>query len=131
MTLDHLVQRVAAALSGVEAVRVAWVFGSQVERTAGPRSDLDLAVAYRRGLDEVEREKARRQVVAALTDSLGRLGERADVVDVERGSSAVAFKALRGGLRVLSRSEPERVEAEVRVLRRYDDVAPRRALYRK
>jgi len=126
-----LVERVAAALEPVEAVRVAWVFGSRVAGTATARSDLDVAVVFGRSLGDAERERARRRVVAALTDALGAVGERADVVDVERAGSSVAFRALRDGARVVARSERERVAAEVRVARRYDDDAPRRELYRR
>ncbi len=131
MTADHLVQQVAAALAPVDDVRVAWLFGSQVGGGATPRSDLDLAVVFGREVDDRERERARRRIVAALTDALGALGERTDVVDVDRTSSSVAFRAIAEGRRVVTRSERERVAAEVRVARRYDDDAPRRELYRR
>lgn len=121
----------AAALEPLDAVRVAWLFGSQATGRAGARSDLDVAVVHPRELDDVGREHVRRQIVAALTDALGRLGERADVVDVDRTNSAVAFRAIRDGRRLLARTESERVAAEVRVMRRYDDEAPRRALFRE
>jgi predicted nucleotidyltransferase len=131
MRPDELAQRVGAALEPVELVRVAWLFGSQASGTGGARSDLDVAVVHARELDDPAREQARRRIVAALTDALGPLGERADVVDVDRTSSAVAFRALCDGRRVLARSESERVAAEVRIMRRYDDEAPRRELYRR
>jgi predicted nucleotidyltransferase len=131
MAPDELVQRVAAALAAVEEVRVAWVFGSRVTGGAGPRSDLDVAVAFAPTLPEAAREAARRRIVAAMTDALGALGERTDVVDVERAASAVAFRALRDGRRALSRSERERIAVETRIVRRHDDDAPRRELYRR
>lgn len=131
MAPDELVQRVAAALAALGEVRVAWVFGSRVAGTAGPRSDLDVGVVFAAALDDEAREAARRRIVATLTDALGALGERTDVVDLERTSSAVAFRAIRDGRRALSRSESERVAAEVRIVRRYDDDAPRRELYRR
>jgi predicted nucleotidyltransferase len=129
--LDDLLRRAAAALEPLDVVRVAWLFGSQATGRAGARSDLDVAVVHRRDLDDPAREQARRQIVAALTDALGRLGERADVVDIDRTGSAVAFRAIRDGRRLVARTESERVAAEVRVMRRYDDDAPRRALFRK
>jgi predicted nucleotidyltransferase len=131
MAPEDLARQVATALEPLDVVRVAWLFGSQAAGTAGARSDLDLAVVHARDLDDEGRERARRRIVAALTDALGRLGERADVVDVDRTGSSVAFRAISDGRRVIARSESERVAAEVRVMRRYDDEAPRRALFRR
>jgi uncharacterized protein len=131
MNADELVQQVAAALAPLEGVRVAWLFGSQVKGGATPRSDLDLAVVFARNADGPGRERARRTLVARMTDALGALGERTDVVDVDRTSSSVAFRAITERVRVVVRSESERVAAEVRVARRYDDDAPRRDLYRR
>ncbi|MGO9837271.1 MAG: type VII toxin-antitoxin system MntA family adenylyltransferase antitoxin [Polyangiaceae bacterium] len=131
MDPEDLAGQVAMALAPLDVVRVAWVFGSQAAGTAGVRSDVDVAVVHARDLDDEGRERARRRIVAALTDALGRLGERADVVDIDRTSSAVAFRAIAAGRRVISRSERERIAAEVRVMRRYDDEAPRRALFRR
>ncbi len=131
MTLDDLLKYVAAALAPLQEVRLAWVFGSQVRGGATPRSDLDVAVAFPRTADEAERERLRRRIVAALTDALGALGERTDVVDLERTSSSVAFRAIAEGRRVIVRSESERVACEARIARRYDDDGPRRELYRR
>ncbi len=127
----ELLGRIAAALEPLDSVRVAWLFGSQIRGTATERSDLDLAVALSPGLDDVSREGARRAIVAALTDAVGSLGERTDVVDVDRSGGGVSFRAIREGRRIVCRSESERVAAEVRIARRYDDEAPRRALYRE
>jgi len=131
MTPEEVTQRVGGALAHVEEVRVAWVFGSRIAGTATERSDLDIAVVLPRELDDPARERVRRRIVAALTDAMGALGERADVVDVDCASSAVAFRAIRDGRRAMARSESERVAAEVRIARRYDDDAPRREMFRR
>ncbi|HVY45259.1 MAG TPA: nucleotidyltransferase domain-containing protein [Minicystis sp.] len=128
---ETLVARVARALSGVPGVRVAFVFGSRVTRRARPDSDLDVGVVYARELDGRGREDARRDVCDALAAELGALGERADVVDLDRCGAAIAFAALRDGCLALARTEPERVAFAVRTMRRYDDDAPRRALFRE
>lgn len=131
MTVDQLVQHVAAALAPLDSVRLAWVFGSQVKGGATPRSDLDVAVVFPHIADDAERERSRRRIVAVLTDALGALGERTDVVDLDHTSSSVAFRAIAEGRRVIVRSESERVATEVRIARRYDDDGPRRELYRR
>lgn len=129
--MDALIGAVKAALEPLEDVRVAYVFGSRVTGGARPESDLDLGVRYGDGLDAAAREAVRRRVVGALTDALGSLGERADVVDLDRSDAGVAFSCVSTGRRVLARTEPERIALEVRVGRRYEDDAPRRALFRR
>jgi hypothetical protein len=124
----QLTEAIAGALTQLIDIRVAWLFGSQLDRPRAD-SDLDVAVAYRPDLGARERELARREVVYTLAGVLGAVGERADVVDVDRCDSAVAFRAIRHGVRVLSRTEAERIDAEVRIARRYQDDEPRRRLY--
>lgn len=129
--MDELGFRLASALAPLGQVRVAWVFGSQVTGRARPDSDLDVAVAFPRSLDAAGRFQARLEIIAALTDAVGPLGERADVVDVDESDAAVAFAALSEGALVLARSEDERIEAAVRIMRRHSDDLPRRLLFRE
>ena len=131
MQNEALLAKAGAALEAVPAVRVAYVFGSRVSGRARPRSDLDVAVLYDPRLDADGRETARRDVLAALTDAFGRLGELADIVDLGSSGAAVAFRAIRDGRCVLARERAERVRLEARLARRYDDEAPRRALIRR
>lgn len=126
----ELTVAVAQALSRVPTVRVAYLFGSRAKGTARPGSDLDVGVLYDRALDASGREEARRDVLDALAEDLGALGERADIVDLERCDSSVAFQAIRDGKLAVARSEAERVRAVVAVARRYDDDAPKRELFR-
>ncbi|MGM0578244.1 MAG: nucleotidyltransferase domain-containing protein [Myxococcota bacterium] len=124
-------QAIARALDPIEAVRVAWLFGSRVHGRPHPGSDLDLAVAYDPAVRGRARELARRDVVAAVTDALGPVGERLDVVDVDRSDSGVALQAIRQGHLVLARTDAERADAIVRILRRHDDDLPRRRMLRR
>jgi predicted nucleotidyltransferase len=131
MSPDELAATMASALAPLDRVRVGYLFGSHATGRARQDSDLDVGVVYAPELDEEERERLRRELVALLTDALGALGERADIVDLDAASSAVAFRAISDGKRLFARTERERVAVEVRVARRYDDEAPRRALYRR
>lgn len=121
---------ITEALAPFPAVRVAYVFGSRLTGQARPDSDLDLAVRFERGLDVSGRLDATLSIIDALTARLGALGERTDVVDLERCDPAVAFAAI-SGARVLERDRPERIALEVRIARTYEDDAPRRELYRR
>lgn len=130
MVDEATIDAMREALRPIEAVRVAWVFGSRVTGTPRPDSDLDVAVKFVRGLDAAARLEATLAVIGALTDALGALGERADVVDLDACDSAVGFAALHGRL-VLERDRDERLALQVYLCRRYDDDAPRRELYRR
>lgn len=125
-----LASGIGAALAPLSAVRAAWVFGSQARGDARDGSDLDVAVDYAHELDLDAREQLRRDIVDALTDALGPLGERADVVDLRDCDPAVAFAAIREGELCLARDEDERCAIVSYVARRYEDDAPRRALFR-
>jgi predicted nucleotidyltransferase len=93
---------VAEAAEQVGA-RVAILFGSQVTGRTWAESDLDVAVSWDWRRTDEERHRATLELIALLTDRLGALGERADVLDLDRGSSAVAFKAIRALFRRLYR----------------------------
>ena len=110
---------------------MAYLFGSRGKKGARPDSDLDIAIGYAPASSPAARERTRREVMAALADALGRLGERADLLDLARAGSAVGFEAIRTGTVILARSELERIRLEASVARRYDDEAPRRELFRR
>jgi hypothetical protein len=129
--MESLRDRIARCLEPFAAVRAAWLFGSQVTGRARPDSDVDIAISYDRALDSDGRETQRRSMVGALADALGRVGERADVVDLDDCDSAVAFRAVSEGTLLFTRSEADRVRVVARVARRYDDESPRRALFRR
>jgi predicted nucleotidyltransferase len=129
--VDALVERVRRALAPIAGIRVAYLFGSRVTGQARADSDLDLAVKYDPGLDAAGRLHVELSAVAALTDELASIGERADVADLDRAGSAVGFRAIRDGRRVVERDPGERVRLEARIARAYDDDGPRRELIRQ
>lgn len=127
----ELAQTVAAVVEAESAVDVAYLFGSRAGGRPRPDSDVDIAVAYARELDGAAREAARRRLVVALADALGAVGEKADIVDLERSGTTVAFRAIHDGQRLFAREERRRIELEARIARRYDDEAPYRKLFRQ
>lgn len=130
MDADDLRRGVSSALGPLAAVRAAWLFGSRNADRARPESDLDVAVAYEPTLSLDEREALRRQIVVALSDTLGLVGERADVVDLRDCDPAVGFAAISEGTLVLERDVDERCAIVSYVARRYFDDEPRRRLFR-
>jgi uncharacterized protein len=130
MTAADLASQVGDIVRRVPGVRVAYLFGSRATGHAWGESDLDVAVRFDHQMDDAARASARLDLIEALTESLGALGERADVADLDRVSTAVAFQAVQSGRCVYAKSKSDRVRAVVDVMRRYDDDAPRRALFR-
>jgi len=124
-----LVSALGVALQPLASLRAVYLFGSRARSAARPDSDLDLGVVYDDSLNAAEREGVRRDVLTKLGAALGRLGESADLVDLHRSDSAVAFRAIHDGALVFARTAFERVAIEVRVARRYDDDAPKRLLF--
>jgi predicted nucleotidyltransferase len=131
LPVPDLVDAVRRALAPLTDIRVAYLFGSRIKGRPRSDSDLDLAVAFPRNMDEWSRELLRREVIDRLVDELGVLGESADIVELDRASSGVAFSALRDGVRVIERDREERVALESRIMSTYWDDEPRRAIFRQ
>ena len=127
----ELEKRLCEVLAAEPAIRVAYVFGSQVAGRPRADSDLDLALVFDRSLKASTREDARRRVLLALSRALGPLGERADILDLDQAGSAIAFRVIRDGRRLLERDLAERVRLEAWIARRHDEEAPRRELFRR
>ncbi len=125
---SDIAAKIALALQTCEGARVAFVFGSFVVGGTWSESDLDIAVRWDKGFDATQRLDAHLKLIESLTAVLGPSGERADIADIDRVSSAVAFRAISEGLCVYAKSEAERVDAVVDICRRYDDDAPFREL---
>jgi uncharacterized protein len=86
---EALVQRLREALPALMAV---YAFGSQVQGTAGPDSDLDLAVLLPRQADPV----ALWELAGALSDLAGC---PVDLVDLRAASTVMQHQVLTGGQR--------------------------------
>jgi uncharacterized protein YutE (UPF0331/DUF86 family)/predicted nucleotidyltransferase len=127
-TPDAIVRAIQETLAPIQSVQVAYLFGSRARGTARPDSDLDLAIALPRELDDAQRGRIKLEVIDALTATLGALGERADIVDLDRAGSAVAFAAIAQGRCAYVRDRPDRVRLEASIARRYDDERPYREL---
>lgn len=129
LSVDALCAIVGEACEAVPEVKLAYLFGSRLRGTARPDSDLDVAIDVGHALSSRERGQIKLRLIAMLTDRLGALGERADIADLREASSAVAFRVVREGHVVKETSRAERVRLEAKLMRAYDDDAPRRGLF--
>jgi predicted nucleotidyltransferase len=130
-TSGDLVSRIGVALDPIAEVRLAYLFGSQARGTARPDSDLDLALRFDPACSSERRGELMLEVISALSVALGALGERVDVLDLDRASSSVGFRVIREGRCALCRDPRERVRLEASIARRYDDERPYRELFRR
>jgi predicted nucleotidyltransferase len=105
-------------------VLVAYLFGSSARGTAGPLSDVDVAVLLRGDGDPSRRHLELIGEAAAAAGS-----DKVDVVLLNEAPVALAYRVLRDGRLILCRDERARARFFVDIVDRYLDMEPfRRAL---
>jgi predicted nucleotidyltransferase len=113
--------RAAERLANDPRVLAVWAFGSQATGTAGPSSDVDIAVLLDRTLDLTEELRLR----AVVVDVLRR--DDVDLVVLNQAPPLLRYEVLAQG-RLLLAPDPDAVhEFEERALREYFDTAHLRA----
>jgi len=115
----HVEDRLRAALGRHEDVLVAYLFGSTARGTAGPMSDVDVAVLVK---DEYDLAQRRLDLIGDVSSIVG--SERADVVLLNEAPVSLAYRVLRDGRLIVCRDEQARVRHFVETVDRYLDMAP-------
>lgn len=108
-----------------QGVVAAMLIGSQARGTAGPLSDVDIAVWHDPALDP----RGRLDLQLSLADEAGRaLGtDEIDIVLLNRAPPLMRHRAIRDARRLVERDHDERVRLETRAILEYLDTAPLRA----
>ena len=127
-----LAQPISDYLPGLKSVLaargviLAYLYGSQATGSAGPLSDVDLAVLFRPGMDPKERARNR----IALHHELAAIFGRPDVfvADLVTGTPLFKDQVRRGGQIVYCRDEADRVEFQVHTLQEFVDTEPLRRI---
>lgn len=117
-------RRLSAALDRPPVVS-GLLFGSQARGTAGPLSDVDVAVWFEPGSTASERFQAQIEVTSAAADALA-TGE-VQVVVLNEATPLLRHRAMRDGIRLLDRDRKTRIRLETRAMLEYLDTAPLRA----
>lgn len=99
-----------------DPVAAAYLFGSQSSGSAGPLSDVDIAVVL---LPAGDRAEVRCDLFAAVVDALG-TGE-VDLVLADGAPPLLRHRIVRDGLRLVDRAPRARVRFETRALLDYLD----------
>ena len=119
--LDDRLEALVRAWCGDPDLAAIYLFGSRAGATAGPRSDVDLAVVLR---EELGADGRWRKRLALLSDACRRLGtEAVDLVVLEDAPAPLGHRILKHG-RLLSDTQPRRrATVAERILRQYLDEA--------
>ena len=127
---------IAAHLPALEAyfhergdVLLAYLYGSYARGTAGPLSDVDVAVLLAGEPDARERFQARLGVTGAVMEILQR--DDVDVAVLNEAPPALAFRVLRDGVLLYSHSDAIRRDYVARITIEYLDFQPCLALYER
>ncbi len=112
--LADLPALLAPLFEGYPEVRRAYVFGSVADGTAGPGSDVDIALVAERGLTAVAYHRLGYDVYARLSDFLA--SDRLDVVVLNASESAdLRYAAVTDGRVIFDRGDDlEAFERQIR-----------------
>lgn len=117
--MDTVETRLREALERHDDVLVAYLFGSTARGTAGPLSDVDVAVLLQEDGDPLERQL---DLVGEVSSAIG--SDLVDVILLNEASIALAYRVLRDGRLIFSRDERARIQHRVSTVDRYLDMEP-------
>jgi predicted nucleotidyltransferase len=121
---DAALRRLTEALDR-EGVVAASLIGSRARETAGPLSDVDIAVWHVSDLDAAARLRLRLGLAQAVSRALNT--DEVDIVLLNGATPLMRHRAIRDGRRLLQRDPKAAVRLEARALLDYLDTAPLRA----
>lgn len=125
---DLDVEAVAQYLTKQPDVVCAYLFGSAVKETAGPYSDVDVAVLLRDGLNQEEMFERRLQLLVDLDDFSE---QDVDVVVLNTAPLLLQQQALKYGRLIYEQNPLARIRFEVRARTLHFDLRPLRDFYRQ
>jgi predicted nucleotidyltransferase len=114
-----LAHKVQQTLLEFPAVKLAYLFGSQVSGNIGPLSDYDFGVLLDQSLNSLA---YRVQLTHAFVASLG--ADRVDVIVLNDASIELAYAVIAQSHLLYQRDIATRVEYEAQVMSRYGDYLP-------
>jgi predicted nucleotidyltransferase len=108
-----------------EGVVAAMLIGSQARGTAGPLSDVDIAIWHDPTLDPRARLDLQLRLVRDAGSALST--DEIDIVMLNDAPPLMRHRAIRDGKRLIECNHDERVRLETRAILDYLDTAPLRA----
>lgn len=126
--VDALRAELEALLTSETNVGFAYLFGSLAKGRAGPASDVDLAVHLKADATPSRRFDRKLELEARAERALGRTVQ---IVVLNDAPLELRFNVLAHGLLISARDDAARRRFYVDTGRRYYDMAPARALFRR
>lgn len=120
---DLALERLSHALDH-EGVVAAMLIGSRARSTAGPLSDVDVAVWHDPNLDSRACFDLQLDLVGDVAPALDT--DEVDVILLNHAPPLMRHRAIRDGKRLVERNHDERVRLETRAILDYLDTAPLR-----
>lgn len=100
------------------------LIGSQARGTAGPLSDVDIAVWHEPDLDSSQRLQLQLDLIAVAEGALGT--DEIDLVMLNRAPPLLRQRAIRDAVRLVERNPKARVRFEAKALLYFLDTKPLR-----
>lgn len=116
--LDQLEKKLRDFFSGVEGVKVAYLFGSTVRGEANSLSDIDVAVLFDDAFLQKEEFGFQLDLISKLTGLLNT--NNVDLVVLNNSPLLLAYNIIRDGI-ILKSDEFLRVKFETKIMSRYLD----------
>jgi predicted nucleotidyltransferase len=119
-----VIEALRHVLEGDPRVAYALVFGSNARGTAGPHSDLDVAVGLAAGVRLTALELG--SLVVKLEDAAGK---PIDLVLLDEAPPGLAYRFFRDGRLIVERDRPALVARKARAILEYLDFQPIEELF--
>ncbi len=123
--MDDAFQQAATVLAADPRVDAVYGFGSRIRGTAGPMSDIDLAVLLNREIKLIEELRLRAAVVEALQR------DDVDLVRLNHAPPLLRYEVVATGRRLFARDDDAADRFEARCVREYLDTHHLRAVQRR
>lgn len=118
LNLQQLEQKLRDFLSGVESVKLAYLFGSTARGESNCLSDIDIAVLFDNALLRKEAFDPQVELISELTCLLKT--DNVDLVVLNDSPLLLTYNIIREGI-ILKSDEPLRVKFETKMMSRYLD----------
>lgn len=116
MEIENILKDSRAILSTNTDVLLAYLFGSQANKTTGPVSDIDIAILFQDSGDTLSPS-------LELSNELGKNfpSHRIDVIALNKAPLELAYAVIAQGICIYQQDNYLRIEYEAQILSRYGD----------
>jgi len=119
--MQREIAKIQGALGNRQDVIAAYLFGSMAHGKAHALSDVDVAVLFTHGLDQVTIFQRTLEIGTTLEQALCR---PVDVVALNHAPTLLRFQVIKSGKLILERDRTQRCTFQMQTMSRYYDIRP-------